>query len=78
MSVSLVGCFVQLFRSHGSFATGPEELAYLVGMRRSNKQHGTSLRNTPGATGHDLTEEHVDDVADGIEEEIILPVHHGI
>lgn len=50
----------------------------LIGMWRCDEQNRSSLRNTPGTSRHNFTEEHIDDVANGIQEHIVLPVHHRI
>lgn len=47
-------------------------------MRRSDEQDGASLRDAPGTSRHDLSEEHIDNVADGVEKHVVFPVHHRI
>ena len=47
-------------------------------MRGGNEEHRTRLRNAPGASRHDFAKEHVDDVADAVQEQIVLPVGHWI
>lgn len=47
-------------------------------MRASNKQHRAGLRDLPGSSRDDLSEEEVDEIAHGMEERVILPVDHGI
>ena len=58
--------------------TGAETWTYLVRVGRRDKKNRTGLRNPPGATRHDLLEEGVDEVADNKDEEVVLPVHHGV
>lgn len=55
-----------------------QERTDLVRMRRSDEQDGTGLGHAPGASRNDFAEEGVDDVADRVEEQIVLPGRHGI
>lgn len=47
-------------------------------MGRRNKENRTGLGHPPGASRHDLLEEGIDEIANDENEEVVLPVHHGI
>lgn len=47
-------------------------------MGRSDEQDGSVARDLPGTSRHNLSEKEVDQVAHDIQEQVILPVHHGV
>ena len=47
-------------------------------MRGGNEEHRAGLRNSPRASGNNFSEKGVDEVSDDIEEEVVLPIDHGI
>lgn len=52
--------------------------AYLIGMRSGNEEHWTALRDLPRTPRNDFAEEGIDQVADDVHEEVVLPIDHGI
>lgn len=50
----------------------------LIRVRRGDEEDRTRLGNLPGASRVNFTEEEVDEDTKNPEEEVVLPVHHGI